>query len=94
PYALEEHSASNSGARQLRVLLASHDAVIWLQSDLSELAPPCVPDCRVLGWRWDVKGRHRSGEINAGNLWYPDRWLFRREWLVTSALTSSGGVQR
>ena len=87
PYALEERSASDSAARQLSVLLSSHDAVIWLQSDLSELAPSCAPDCRVLGWRWDVKGRHRSGEINLGNLWYPQRWLFRREWLVTSALT-------
>ena len=89
PYATEERSASNSGARQLGVLLSSHDAVIWLQSDLSELAPPCAPDCRVLGWRWDVKGRHRSGEIHSGNLLYPELWLFRREWLVTSALTSS-----
>jgi hypothetical protein len=93
PYATEERSASNAGARQLAALLSSHDAVIWLQSDLSELAPPCAPDCRVLGWRWDVKGRHRSGEINTGNVWYPDRWLFRREWLVTSALPSSGGAQ-
>jgi 4-amino-4-deoxy-L-arabinose transferase-like glycosyltransferase len=92
PYATEERSASNSGARQLAALLSSHDAVIWLQSDLSELAPPCAPDCRVLGWRWEVKGRHRSGEINTGNVWYPDRWLFRREWLVTSALPSSGGA--
>ncbi len=96
PYAVEEHSPSDaaSGARQLNTLLSSHDAAIWLQSDLSELAPPCAPDCRVLGWRWDVKGRHRSGEIHAGKLWYPERWLFRREWLVTSALTSSDGAQR
>ncbi len=92
PYALEERSATNFGAKQLGVLLASHDAVIWLQSDLSELAPPCAPDCRVLGWRWDVKGRHRSGEINAGNLWYPERWLFRREWLLAGALPSSSAV--
>ncbi len=89
PYATQDQSVSNSGAKQLRMLLSNHDAVIWLQSDLSELAPPCAPDCRVLGWRWDVKGRHRSGEIHPGNLWYPERWLFRREWLVTSALTSS-----
>ena len=89
PYATEERSASNFGARQLGVLLSSHDAVIWLQTDLSELAPPCAPDCRVLGWRWDVKGRHRSGEIHVDNLFYPELWLFRREWLVTSALTSS-----
>jgi len=96
PYAVEEHSPSDaaSGARQLNTLLSSHDAAIWLQSDLSELAPPCAPDCRVLGWRWDVKGRHRSGEIHAGKLWYPERWLFRREWLVTGALTSSGAAQR
>jgi 4-amino-4-deoxy-L-arabinose transferase-like glycosyltransferase len=95
PYAAQERSASDSasGAMQLNELLSSHDAVVWLQSDLSELAPPCAPDCRVLGWRWDVKGRHRSGEIHAGNLWYPERWLFRREWLVTSGLTSSKGAQ-
>ena len=89
PYAMEERSASDSGASQLGALLASHDAVIWLQADLAELAPPCAPDCRVLGWRWDVKGRHRSGEIHVDNLFYPELWLFRREWLVTSALTSS-----
>jgi 4-amino-4-deoxy-L-arabinose transferase-like glycosyltransferase len=89
PYAIEERPATDSGAKQLGALLSSHDAVIWLQSDLSELAPPCAPDCRVLGWRWDVKGRHRSGEINSGNFWHPERWLFRREWLLTGALPSS-----
>jgi hypothetical protein len=96
PYAVEERSPSDaaSGARQLATLLSSHDAVIWLQSDLSELTPPCAPGCQILGWRWDVKGRHRSDEIHAGNLWYPQRWLFRREWLVTSALPSSGDGQR
>ena len=94
PYALTERSATDSGAKQLRLLLSSHDAVIWLQSDLSELAPPCTPDCRVLGWRWDVKGRHRGGEINAGNLWYPEHWLFRREWLLAGALPSSTAVPR
>ncbi len=93
-YVLEERSATDSGAQQLAALLASHDAVIWLQSDLSELAPPCAPDCRVLGWRWDVKGRHRSGEINPGNLWYPEHWLFRREWLLAGALPSSTAVPR
>ena len=91
PYAIEESPASStsSGALQLTRLLSSHDAVIWLQPEPSELTPRCVPDCRVLGWRWEVKGRHRSGEINASNLWHPEHWLFRREWLVTSALTSS-----
>jgi hypothetical protein len=89
PYVMEDRALTDStaGARQLQTLLSSHDAVIWLQSNPTELMPPCAPDCRVLGSRWDVKGRHRSGEIHAGNLWYPQRWLFRREWLVTSALT-------
>jgi hypothetical protein len=66
--------------------------VIWLQSVPSELTPPCVPDCIVLGSRWEVKGRHQSGEIHWGNLWYPQRWLFRREWLVTKTLPPKNGA--
>ena len=96
PYDSDERAASrvNRDAVELRRLLASHDAVIWLQSEPSELAPPCTPDCSVLGSRWEIKGRHQSGEINWGNVWYPQRWLFRREWLVTSALPSRDDAQR
>jgi len=87
PYDSEGRAAPhiNEQAGELKRLLASHDAVIWLQSQPAELAPPCVPGCTVLGTRWEVKGRHQSGEINLANLWYPQTWLFRREWLVTSA---------
>ncbi|MEO8118609.1 MAG: phospholipid carrier-dependent glycosyltransferase [Rhodoferax sp.] len=86
PYDSEGRATSHASAQagELNRLLASHDAVIWLQSAPAELAPPCVPGCTVLGTRWEVKGRHQSGEINLANLWYPQTWLFRREWLVTS----------
>ncbi|MFZ4478364.1 MAG: ArnT family glycosyltransferase [Rhodoferax sp.] len=92
PYDSEERAASRGKAAgsELGHLLASHDAVIWLQSEPSELTPPCAPDCKLLGWRWEVKGRHQRGEIHWGNLWYPQLWLFRREWLVTNGLPSSG----
>lgn len=87
PYDSEGRAASHASAQagELKHLLASHDAVIWLQSEPAEQSPPCVPDCTVLGTRWEVKGRHQSGEITLANLWYPQTWLFRREWLVTRA---------
>lgn len=88
PYDSEGHLA------ELSRLLASHDAVIWLQSEPSEQAPSCLPGCTVLGTRWEVKGRHQSGEINLANLWYPHTWLFRREWLVTNASSLSSDAQR
>jgi 4-amino-4-deoxy-L-arabinose transferase-like glycosyltransferase len=95
PYDSEERATShaNTAAVELSRLLDSHDAVIWLQSNSSELTPPCTPDCRVLGSRWEVKGRHQSGEIHGGNLWYPQRWLFRREWLLRSAAPPKDGAQ-
>ncbi len=83
-------SGSRSNADELGRLLANFDAVVWLQSEPSEKFPPCVPACSVLGTRWEVKGRHRSGEITLSNLWYPQTWLFRREWLVANALAPSG----
>lgn len=87
------HSASEN-AQALNGLLATHDAVVWLQSEPAEESPPCAPGCTVLGTRWEVKGRHKSGEINLTNLWYPQTWLFRREWLVTLAHPPSGDAQR
>ena len=63
-------------------LLAQHDAVVWLQASATEANPPCAPSCTLLGTRWELKGRHRSGEITLANLWYPQQWLFRREWLL------------
>ena len=44
-----------------------------------------VPQCKVLGARWHVKSRHKAGEVTLANLWYPQQWLFRREWLVVNA---------
>ena len=82
-----------SDAEQLTQLLNQYDAVVWLQATPSEQAPPCMPNCRLLGARWEIKGRHQSGEINLGNLWYPQTWLFRREWLVVHAANASGAVQ-
>jgi 4-amino-4-deoxy-L-arabinose transferase-like glycosyltransferase len=69
-------------AEELNRLLAQHDAVAWLQADASESLPPCAPKCQVLGMRWEIKGRHQPGEITLNNLWTPQSWLFRREWLV------------
>jgi 4-amino-4-deoxy-L-arabinose transferase-like glycosyltransferase len=76
---------STQPADQLNQLLASHDAVAWAQSDPTEPAPSCLPSCQVLGARWHLKGRHQSGEIQLAKLWYPQAWLFRREWLVARA---------
>ncbi|MEI8169606.1 MAG: glycosyl transferase [Rhodoferax sp.] len=76
----------------LAQLLADFDAVVWLQSAPTELSPPCLPDCTVVGARWEIKGRHQSGEINLSNLWYPQTWLFRREWLVQRVSDVSGDV--
>ncbi len=67
---------------RLNYLLANHDAVVWLQNDLAHTEPRCVPGCKVIGSRWHVKSRHKSGEVTLDNLWYPQQWLFRREWLI------------
>jgi 4-amino-4-deoxy-L-arabinose transferase-like glycosyltransferase len=67
---------------RLSRLLNEFDAVVWLQDTPAELQPSCVPQCRVIGQRWHVKSRHKGGEITLGNLWYPQQWLFRREWLI------------
>lgn len=89
PYDAEARAAGSSVAPsdQLQQLLARHDAVAWGQADPTESAPPCMPGCAVLGARWHLLGRHRSGEINFSNLWQPQAWLFRREWLVTRAIS-------
>lgn len=93
PYDGEKRAETGSSAIELNRLLASHDAVVWLPSQVPEEAPPCLPACKVLGTRWEVKGRHQSGEINLANLWYPQTWLFRREWLLAGG-APSGGAQR
>ena len=70
---------------RLQRLLAESDAVVWVQEDPQQQAPSCVPFCRVLAQRWHVKSRHKSGEITLDNLWMPQEWLFRREWLIVPA---------
>ncbi|MDT8989603.1 hypothetical protein RQP54_01865 [Curvibacter sp. APW13] len=74
-----------SDARLMR-LLREFDAVVWLQDDLAETEPSCTPQCRVLATRWHVKSRHKTGEVTLDNLWYPQQWLFRREWLLVPAM--------
>ena len=70
---------------RLTFLLASFDAVVWLDNDSQATAPACVPQCHVLGYRWHVKSRHKSGEVTLANVWYPQQWLFGREWLLLPA---------
>ena len=70
---------------RLQRLLTEFDAVVWIQDSPERTAPSCAPACRVVGQRWHVKSRHRSGEITLDNLWTPQQWLFRREWLIVRA---------
>lgn len=70
-------------AQQLQQLLATHDGVVWIQSDITETAPTCLPQCQVLGERWLLTSRHMPGEVTLSNLWQPQQWLFKREWLLT-----------
>lgn len=69
-------------AEELRELLATHQAVVWIQSGPAQTAPPCLPACRVLGERWLLTSRHLPGEVRLDNLWHPQQWLYRREWLL------------
>ena len=89
-YAGERHKDSAPDADLLKQLLTDFDAVIWLASNASEQRPPCAPTCAVLGTRWEVQGRHRSGEITLTTLWHPEKWLFRREWLLTTGAGANG----
>jgi len=85
PYDSGARASTAPGATELAGLLERHDAVVWLQASAAETSPPCAPGCTLLGTRWELKGRHRSGEITLANLWYPEQWLFRREWLLRRA---------
>lgn len=67
---------------RLAFLLDQFDAVVWLQDSLDQAQPSCLPACTLLGRRWHIKSRHKTGEITLDNLWYPQQWLFRHEWLV------------
>ncbi|MGI9133629.1 MAG: hypothetical protein ACR2I0_06755, partial [Rhodoferax sp.] len=89
PYDAEQRDAGTlrpdlPPSERLPYLLARFDAVVWLQSQSDQDAPSCLPACRVLGTRWHVRSRHRSGEVSAANLWYPEQWLFAHEWLVST----------
>jgi 4-amino-4-deoxy-L-arabinose transferase-like glycosyltransferase len=93
PYDTEARAAARvvpgstpmSLAAQLDGLLSQHDAVVWIQAEPTEINPPCAPDCRVLGQRWLLKSRYLSGEVRLDNLWQPQDWLFKREWLLARA---------
>jgi len=76
--------AAADNAVELQRLLDSHDGVVWLQTRAEGDQPLCRPRCTVLGQRWEVKGRHQPGEITLANVWSPQQWLFRREWLLTT----------
>jgi 4-amino-4-deoxy-L-arabinose transferase-like glycosyltransferase len=85
----------NTGAYQpdmppterLDYLLDQFEAVVWRQGELSQTEPSCVPQCKLLGKRWHVKSRHKTGEVTLRNLWQPQEWLFRHEWLVEKNTT-------
>ena len=86
PYDGERRTAARGDdADTLQARLEQFDAVVWLPAVESDSAPPCLPRCRVLGQRWELKGRHASGEITLTNLWQPEHWLLRREWLLARA---------
>ena len=73
---------AKSAPAALPGLLAQGDALVWTET-IRGSGPPCTPAlCTVIDSRWDVQGRHQSGEINLGNLWNPQQWLLRREWLL------------
>ena len=70
---------------RLQRLLSEFDAVVWLQDNEDQEQPTCMATCTLLGQRWHIKSRHKSGEITLDKLWYPQEWLFSREWLLTQA---------
>ena len=73
------------GTERLDFLLQHFDAVVWVDADSAATAPPCLPRCTALGYRWHVKSRHKVGEVTLANIWHPAQWLFGREWLLQRA---------
>lgn len=69
-------------AQRLEYLLDNFDAVVWYQQSPEETGPSCLPGCKILGTRWHILSRHKSGEVTLANVWYPEQWLFRHEWLL------------
>ena len=70
--------------QRLPRLLTEFDAVVWRDETGHAAQPTCLPNCRVIAERWHVRSRHKSDEVTLDNLWYPDQWLFNREWLLTA----------
>jgi len=65
---------------RLNRLLNEFDAVVW-RDEGTPLS--CLPNCRILAQRWHVRSRHKDGDVTLNNIWYPDQWLFNREWLLS-----------
>jgi hypothetical protein len=85
PYATGARRSSDNPLtlpEELQELLGRYNAVVWIQHDSDVTEPPCLPDCEVLGQRWLITSRHLAGDIRPDNLWYPQQWLYRREWLL------------
>ena len=69
---------------RLNRLLNEFDAVVWREENTPL---PCLPNCRILDQRWHVRSRHKDGDVTLDNIWYPEQWLFNREWLLAPANT-------
>ncbi len=65
-------------------LLASNDALVWMQENPTQTTAPCLPTCQLIAERWVIKERHQAGDITWANVWTPHTWLFSREWLLRS----------
>jgi 4-amino-4-deoxy-L-arabinose transferase-like glycosyltransferase len=68
--------------QRLERLLQEFDVVVWLQDDDDQDEPTCLPQCTLIGERWHVRSRHKPGDVTWDNIWYPQEWLFSREWLL------------
>ena len=68
-------------AAPLGSVLPQFDAVMWVGAQ----EPACAAQktCTIVASRWDVRTRHKSGEITWQNILQPQQWLFRREWMVS-----------
>jgi hypothetical protein len=82
PFDLAAVYSGDPARATLALLLATHDAVVWLPAVAAETTPPCAPSCTVLAQRWIIRERHRSGEITWTNVWQAQQWLFSREWIL------------
>lgn len=69
---------------RLSALLKEFDAVVWIQDTVHQSHPSCSATCYVVDHRWHVMSRHKEGDVTWKNLWHPDLWLFRQEWILSS----------